>query len=146
MIRLQNKSGLICMFVCGILEVMAIIGAYAANYFTRTRLGMLRHMVYLNGKWEKMLPIATVKWIALFIVFALVIISCLQYSKRKRRFKADAAVTLLTIAISGWTVYFLLFYNTEMNRAYYILSLCLVLATVLQNALHYCFFSAQSRN
>lgn len=146
MTKRQNRGNFICMILCGILELLVIISAYGVHYFTKTRMGMLRHMVYLNSKWENAVPIPTIKWIAICIITALIIIQYLRYRKRKVHYHVNTMVKLLTIAISGWTVYFLLFYNTGRNRAYYILSICFILGTALQNILHHCFFSIKSRN
>lgn len=129
------------MILCSILELLVIVGAYAAHYFTKTRMGMLRHVIYLNSKWEKTVPISTIKWIAICIIITLVILVYLRYSKLKAHSQVNTMVMLLTIAISGLTVYFLTFYNTGRNRAYYILSICFILGTMLQNILYHCFSS-----
>lgn len=145
MTKRQNKVYYISMVFCGILEVLALIGAYAANYYTKTRMGMLRHVVYLNNKWEKALPITSIKWIAICIIIALVILVYLRYRKQNNHGKVIAAAALLTITISSWTVYFMLYYSTARNRAYYILSVCFMLAVVFQNILYYCISSFKTR-
>ncbi len=137
MTRRQNKQKYIYVILFGIIEVLVIIGAYAAHYFTRTRMGMFRHVVYLNGKWEKTLPIQTIKWISISIIIILAILAFLHYRKEKANSQVNMVAMLLTIAISGGTVYFLLVYNTGKNRAYYILSICYILITVLQNILYH---------
>lgn len=144
MTKRQNKVYYISMFFCGILEVLALIGAYAANYYTKTRMGMLRHVAYLNNKWEKTLPITSIKWIAICIIIALVILVYLRYRKQNNNGKGTATAALLTIVISIWTLYFMLSYSTARNRAYYILNVCFVLAVVFQNILFYCFSSFKS--
>ncbi len=146
MIRQQNKNKYICVIFYIVIEALAIIGAYVTNHYTKTRMGMLRHVVYLNGKWEKSLPIPIIKWIAISIIIALVILAYLRYHKEKASFKVNMMVMLLTIAVSGWTVYFLLAYNTERNRAYYIISVCFILATVLQNIIYHCSHSIKLKN
>lgn len=146
MTKQQNKGYYVCMILCDIFEFLAIIGAYAAHYFTKTRMGMLRHVVYLNGKWEKAVSIPTVKWIMLLIIIALIVLVYLHYRKRKMHNMSTTIAALITIAISGWTVYFLLFYNTGRNRAYYIISICFILVTVLQNILYYCLSAIKTTN
>ncbi len=39
MIRRQNKKNHICIIFLGVIEFLLIIAAYAANYYTRTRMG-----------------------------------------------------------------------------------------------------------
>lgn len=140
MTRQQNRGIWLCIILCSLLELMAIIGAYAASHFTKTRMGMLRHVVYLNGKWEQAVPISTIRWIAICMLIALVILAYLHYRKQKAHFRFGVIVMLWTLGLSAWTLYYLLFYNVEMNRAYYIISICFILATLLQNILHHCFF------
>ena len=141
MTRRQNRGIWICIILCSVLELMAIIGAYAASHFTKTRMGMLRHVVYLNGKWEQAVPVFTIRWIAICMIIALLILAYLQYRKQKAHFRFGSIVMLWTFGISAWTLYYLLFYNKGMNVAYYIISICFILGTVLQNILHRCFFS-----
>ena len=141
----KNKYNYICIVLCIILEILAIAGAYAVNYFTKARMGMLRHMVYLNGKWEKMLPIQMLKWIIVVTIIVLMIFVYLRNHKQKLNSLINIIVTLLTLIISGWTVYFLLSYSTEINRAYYILSICFILSTVFQNILYHCFCSINKK-
>ena len=142
MTRQQNRGIWIwlCSILCSLLELIAIIGAYAASHYTKTRMGMLRHMTYLNGKWEGAVPISAIRWIAICIIIALIILTYLHYRKQKSHFRFGVIVLIWTFGLSVWTVYYLLFYNVEMNRAYYILSFCFILATVFQNILHHCVF------
>jgi amino acid transporter len=146
MTRLQNRRNYICIILFSILELFAIVGAYAFHHFTKTRMGMLRHVIYLNSKWEKMLPITKIRWIAIIIIIALMIISYLRYRNIRISSKAYTVTTILTIAVNGWVLYFLLFYSTETNRAYYILSVCFILVTVFQNIVYHCISSIKSRN
>ena len=47
--------------------------------------------------------------------------------------KKMTGITVVTIAINLLTVYFLIFYNTTQNRAYYILGICFLLGMAFQN-------------
>lgn len=146
MTKQQNRVNYICLVLFGILELMVIISAYAVNYYTKTRMGMLRHVIYLNSKWEKTVPIPIIKWIVLCFIITLVIRAYLKYREQNVHFKINTIAMALTIGISGWTLYFLLFYNKGMNRAYYILSFCFILVTVLQNILNHFILSIKSKN
>jgi hypothetical protein len=145
MTRQQNRGIWLCIILCSLLELMAIIGAYAASNFTKTRMGMLRHVAYLNGKWEQAVPVSSIRWIAVCTIIALAILAYLHYRKQKAHFRFGVIVMLWTFGLSAWTLYYLLFYNVEMNRAYYIMSICFILGTVLQNILHHCFFSKKGQ-
>ncbi len=76
-------------------------------------MGMLRHVIYLNGKWEKALPIQRIKWIAICIVIAFAILAYLHYRKEKVNSKINTIVILLNIAISGGTVYFFYWFTAQ---------------------------------
>lgn len=145
MIKQQNRKKNLFIIFLVILEFLVMVGAYAVYYFTRTRMGMLRHVVYLNGKWEKALPIQTIKWIVICIVIILIIFVYLHYRKLKVNSQANIWAMLLTIAISGGTIYYLIVYSTENNRAYYILSICYILITLIQNTLYYCLNSTKTQ-
>src|SRR5699024_12741113 len=67
MIRQQNKNSFILMIITSILELLIIVGAYMINYYTRVRMGMARHVIYLNRIWEEDLPILTIKILSLLI-------------------------------------------------------------------------------
>lgn len=144
MIKPQNRVNYMGIILFAILETAAIIGAYAAHHFTKTRMGMLRHMTYLNSNWENTFPISMIKSIAICFIIALTILVCLVYLKKRVNSLSATISSFLTIMISGWTVYFLLAYDTGSNRAYYILSICFILITVFQNALYYCIASIKS--
>ncbi|MSU02048.1 hypothetical protein [Tissierella pigra] len=137
MIRQQNKLQYVLIILFSILETLTLIGAYSAHYFTKTRMGMLRHVVYLNGKWEKSFPISTIKWIAICIIIVLIIFIFLDFFKRDKRYRAKILVMLWTMVTNGWTLYFLFAYGTERNRAYYILSICFILMTLFQNIIYF---------
>lgn len=144
--QLKNKIYYIFIALLSILEISALIGAYAANHYTKARMGMLRQVIYLNGQWEETLPIHTIKLIALIIIIVLVILVFIEYCKKKMHFKVNSILMVLTACISLWTVYFLISYDKDINRAYYILSVCFILATVFQNIISHCAFSIKSKN
>lgn len=144
MIKRQNRVNYICIILFAILEISAIIGAYAAHYFTKTRMGMLRHIIYLNSSWENTFPIPMIRLIAICAIIALAIIVYVIYLNKKVNSLSVTMSMILTIIISGWTVYFLLIYDTESNHAYYILSICFILITLFQNALYHCISSIKS--
>ena len=120
MTRQQNRGIWLCIILCSLLELMAIIGAYAASNFTKTRMGMLRHVAYLNGKWEQAVPISVIRWIAICMVIALAILAYLHYRKQKAHFRFGVIVMLWTFGLSAWTLYYFLFYNgNESGLLYY---------------------------
>ena len=143
--KLQNKLYGAFIIICAILEFLSIVGAYVLNYFTRTRMGMLRHVVYLNGKWEKLVPVPILKVAVLFVILALLVIACNRFRKIKSNVMLNA-VGVLLVLLSIWTICFLIFSSTRINRSYYILSMCFVLATMLQNIIYHCLYHIRKIN
>lgn len=144
MTKLQNKLYGAFMILCAILEFLLIIGAYLANHFTKTRMGMLRHMVYLNSKWESLIPIPFLKLTLIVVIIALVVFAFVRY----RSIKANTMLTIMAILLvllSLWTLYFLIFIDTKIYRSYYILSMCFVLSTILQNVIYHCLCSVRKK-
>lgn len=109
------------------------------DYFTKKRLGMLRHMVYLNGKWEGAYPIELIKWGVL--AFLLLYILGLLFAFRKKAEK----LLLFNVFVSMATGLFLVLANKEWSRAYYAMSLCL-LFYVLSMGLWSCIYLKVKRN
>jgi len=122
------------------MELLAIAGSFAAHYYTKTRMGMLRHVVYLNSKWEKAFPIDVIKYALIFIVLIFVVFTLSKYFKNRKASMNFFAVTAGTVIISMWSAYFLVFYNAEINRAYYILGICFFLIAILQNIVWHFIF------
>jgi hypothetical protein len=116
-----------------IFEVLIGIGAYAVHYYTKARLGMLRHVVYLNGKWERAYPIESIK----MIIIVILLLACLWLAFKVRRMtflgKVQKMGILASILLNGWALYFIVIYNPVSNKTYYILSMCFVLLTIFQN-------------
>jgi len=144
MIRQQNKNSFILMIITSILELLIIVGAYMINYYTRVRMGMARHVIYLNRIWEEDLPILTIKILSLLIIIGFGIFTYIHYSRKKNNDISKKIAIILNYVIIIWTVYFLLFYSTERNRGYYILSMCFVVITILQNIVSNCYILIKS--
>lgn len=132
--------------MCSIIEITAAFGAYAAHYYTKTRMGMLRHVVYLNGKWERLINIPILKWVTLLMLIILIFIVYFLNKKQKPHSIAVKITAIITIIINLSTVFYLLFFNVGMNRAYYILSICFLIIAVFQNIIYYCFYSIEIQN
>lgn len=138
MIKRQNRKYIIGASICVFLEVTLMLAAYAINFYTKTRLGMLRHMVYLNGKWQAQYPIEKIKYllVALLVILLIGLLFSLIRNKTKSMLLHWSAI--VSLLFSTWTLYFLLFNSTDTYKAYYALSVCFVLITILQGCSGYC--------
>lgn len=102
----------------------------------------------LNGKLENAIPFQAIKWISICLIVCLVILMFSRsrvHHNKGIHYKATKIAGILNITLSAWTMYFILFYSTEINRAYYIISICLIMSTLFQNAIYHCFLSISKK-
>lgn len=110
-------------------QFLATGSATIAHYYTKTRMGMQRHMIYLNRKWENALPLESIKWITLLFLVALL----LEFLLRWKNYKGPLSAKIIMIVLSIVCFYWLLFLSTGINKAYYIITPLLILTTILQH-------------
>ena len=112
--------------------VLALLGAALAagtnivHYFTVHRMGMVRHMTYLNGKWEQAYPLPAMVFVLAVVLLALTVLLCaLRIRKRKPRGAFSWVLLALAIAIGVYAIMFVFSHNAEAWRDYYLDSLML---------------------
>ena len=66
--------------ITNIIQLLLLTGAYTFYYFTKKKMGMARHIIYLNQKIENNYPINTIKYILLFTIVLLTIFILIIYS------------------------------------------------------------------
>ncbi len=106
-----------------ILEILCLAGAWAVQFFTRTKMGMARYVVYKNRGWESRYPMELLAKGAALVMVLLTAMLLLCFLRRRRNltkalWAVNAGMVLLT---SGYAVF------TWMNsadgfRAYYFIS------------------------
>lgn len=82
---------------------------------------MQRHMVYLNGKIEKFVDVKIIKSLILICITIFLILTIINFIKKR----SNKLLTAISVLIFLVIVMFLLFSNTQTNRAYYLISVCL---------------------
>lgn len=134
----QLKKNTLADFIIGLLgflELAALTGAYAFHYFTKKKMGMLRHMVYLNGKWEAAYPLPAIKW-SILTLLAILLILLIQKIRKKEEIirlspsKILALISSVLLCLASMS--FIAFSSSKSNYAYYPISLLLTIATSLQ--------------
>lgn len=123
------------LFAAGlVLELLLLGGAGAVYYFSVKRMGMARHVLFLNGQWEDQYPVDAMILVALAVV-AVDAILVLFFYFRKRPFRSRLPwVGALQSGI--FSALFLLFglgYDTGKMRAYYLVLLLLFLYCLVMN-------------
>ena len=102
-----------------ILEILCLAGAWAVQFFTRTKMGMARYVVYKNRGWESRYPMELLAKGAALVMVLLTAMLLLCFLRRRRNLtKAlrvmSAGMVLLT---SGYAV-FTWMNSTNEFRAY----------------------------
>ena len=115
------------------LQVLLLVGTYVVNYFTRTRMGMLRFVIYKNINWEQSYPIEQLQYLAIIIFAVLMILVLAIYLKRnsqlsKNILNMNIIMVILILIYSGFN----LLYSTEDFRAFYFMSVMLAVVTFIQ--------------
>ncbi len=109
------------------LELLIFLANAILAYTSKHKMGMQRHMVYLNSKLEAKLPLGLIKiaLIGILLIFSLLVLR--NILRGERSFGAIWTEVLLV----GSLVY-IVFYSKDLNRSYYYISLLLFLSTLVQ--------------
>lgn len=129
----MEKGKKIFYILTTIVEVLLLIGAYMVNYFIKTRMGMMRHVVHKNYVWESTYPIETIKYVSITALVILMAIVLILYMKRKSNLKkiVNTMVITMVVVVLSFTV-FLLIFSAEKIRAFYYISAIFSLLTLIQ--------------
>lgn len=116
-----------------LLEVAILAGTYVVNYFTVKKLGMVRWVNAKGLSWEKNYPIPVIKGAVIIILLLFVFfIICLFLKKRNSLKKINYCMVAATVVLTIFSIGYLIFSSFTSMRAYYLISMMFVAATVLQ--------------
>lgn len=116
-----------------LLELLLLGGTYIVYYFSVKRMGMARHVIFLNQTWEKKYPVPTLILGAMLLVGGLALVNLIIYLKKRPFGRKLPGVELATsLVIAGGFVGFGLGFNTTEVRAYYMILILLFLAALVQ--------------
>ncbi len=116
-----------------VLEVVLLLGAYMFNYFTKSKMGMARFVIFTNQGWQAKYPLETWKLAAVAAIAVLTTLLLAVVVKQRERLTIDirfsaAAMTVLSFSYSGFT----LLLSVDKMRAYYFVSMMLGLTACIQ--------------
>lgn len=116
-----------------ILFLAICIGMFLIYYFTNCRMGMERHMVYLNYKWENKFPLQTILFI--FVGFLLFSLTCifLNLRRKPRDFKYGLGVLFINIL----SLIYVIIGSISRETEYYVIILFLIFLTIQMNGLYF---------
>ncbi|MCH4890295.1 hypothetical protein EZV73_22120 [Acidaminobacter sp. JC074] len=109
------------------IQVLLLIGAYLVQDFSMKRMGMMRHVMFTNQKWEKSYPVETIISVSVAISIILLVIVVYKHIKRKSYYQL-----IETLVVSGGATGFVLLNSTESFRSYYFICLILALSILIQ--------------
>lgn len=117
------------------LQLLLLVAAIAVQEFSMKRMGMMRHMMFLNQEWESNLPLEAIKYgitLLIILLFAAVTARFLASEKQKPERKLRV-LWLTTGLITLAPILFSKLYSAESYRTYYIMGLVLAAIAVIQN-------------
>lgn len=115
-----------------LIEIISFIGIYFLRYYTRTRMGMVRHVVYLNGKWERGYNINFFKYIIIGLIVLLIMILLRNLIVNKDGNNILTSLSLLAVTIvPAYYISYIITNNKTIDKAYYLIVLVMALATFI---------------
>lgn len=116
-----------------ILELALVVGAWAVNYFTNKKMGMMRYVVFKNTRWSQKYPIELLRFLTIAAVVVLTaILIILLWKKMKQTGYAGKILLTETAVLSAVYVGFNLIWSVQKLRAFYFISGMLALACFLE--------------
>lgn len=116
-----------------LIEIIMIVAMFLVNYFTKTKMGMLRHIVHKNYLLEQQYPIQIIKYLSIIFLITIMILVLKIYFKRRNSIKNILSIMNFVMVLMIFLfIYFILVYSTYDIRAFYYISIMFFIATVLQ--------------
>ena len=134
MIKLQSRSYKLLGYSFLTLETLSILSIFILNKTTHSKMGMLRHMIYLNSRVESSVNIKTIKYI---LIVALVL-SLIWTSKNFLQSTYKSKLSFLwTLVLNLYSLFFILMRDTSLNKSYYYIASLLVWTSLVQSVLYF---------
>ena len=116
-----------------LLTIAFLIGAYAIQYFTKKKLGMLRWVNYHNMQFQKTAVYGIVKYITVIVAIVLIVLIIAGYKKKKEMLGKIDLVMIVMMSVLG-IVYLgvTVFKSIETLPAYYFLMPLVGAAVLMQ--------------
>ncbi|CBH22542.1 membrane protein of unknown function [Acetoanaerobium sticklandii] len=121
--------------ILSFLQLIILAIVFLVQYFSTRKMGMMRHVVYTNQKWEANYPIATNELGAIAVVAIIALIVGIKLFVKLKSENKDAIwmkIFALQMAVSIIYIGFSLIYSTEQIRSYYYINIGLLLTVFFQ--------------
>lgn len=115
-----------------ILEFILVAAANIINYFTHKRIGMARHMVYMNQKWLAINNFEVYKMLSFILVFVFTAILIYSFVKIRTSTKLITKINLgVLVVFFVYCIYFATVNSIKGMRAFYLMCYIYLAALLL---------------
>ena len=105
-----------------ILEFILVAAANIINYFTHKRIGMARHMVYMNQKWLAINNFEIYKILSFVLVFVFTAILIYSFVRIRKNTKLITKINLgILVVFAVYFIYFAAVNSVKGMRAFYLI-------------------------
>ena len=105
-----------------ILEFILVAAANIINYFTHKRIGMARHMVYMNQKWLAINNFEIYKILSFVLVFVFTAILIYSFVKIRTNTRLITKINLgILVVFALYFIYFATVNSVKGMRAFYLM-------------------------
>ena len=121
--------------ILSFLQLIILAIVFLVQYFSTRKMGMMRHVVYTNQKWEANYPIATNELGAIAVVAIIALTAGIKLFVKLKSENKDAIwmkIFALQMVVSIIYIGFSLIYSTEQIRSYYYINIGLLLTVFFQ--------------
>ena len=123
----------IVMIIFDILTLALLASGYIIQYFTKRKLGMMRWINFHTYKYQKMLPLELLKYVAVSVIILLTVFIIWRFMKKRKAAKMIDRITITVMAVvTLFDFGFALFSSLESVRAYYFIMPLLSVAALMQ--------------
>jgi len=115
-----------------ILEIILVAAANIINYFTHKRIGMARHMVYMNQKWLAISNFEVYKTLSFILVFVFTAILIYSFVRIRKNTKFITKINLgVLVVFFVYFIYFATVNSIKGMRAFYLMCYIYLAALLL---------------
>lgn len=123
----------IVMIIFDILTLALLASGYIIQYFTKRKLGMMRWINFHTYKYQEMLPLELLKYVAVLVIILLTVFIICRFMKKRKAAKMIDKITITVMAVvTLFDFGFALFSSLESVRAYYFIMPLLSVAALMQ--------------
>lgn len=123
----------IVMIIFDILTLALLASGYIIQYFTKRKLGMMRWINFHTYKYQEMLPLELIKYVAVSVIILLTVFIICRFMKKRKAAKMIDKITITVMAVvTLFDFGFALFSSLESVRAYYFIMPLLSVAALMQ--------------